>query len=479
MATMVEPAMPLGFDTGLDDIQETYLSRKYRESITSNASFENMLEYYELDSPRDTYSLIAASDTARSSGLQSQPNNSTAGLSSSLSPNTSLILTPASTLHDDFNGDPSLLETPDDSDLVSSNVDDSASPNSDGYVHVHFTGPAGSSEGNMSAHNPYPASFGNGSASPHPPTGPSTVRNHSTDTSQWSSANALFTGAWTNGPPSGQLGQLSVPAKHSFDNDSSQSSIEYESNIPSTFTSFDGGGHNSFGVNPSFQYSDDGNPNVQSQYEPYVAPATASQLQLQDPEIQYQQQVVYPIRPGPVQQQVPRLLEASTSIFSRQEWIAKLPGLGHSHLQPQWQASTAALPSNTNITLVHTAQSHAPTYPDLQTYNYPTGPTPPFAVTPPARPVQPAALSSHQRIVPSQLHHPSRKGGRQRGKHLKELTRNESHQMRKTGACWRCAMQRDKVRADTSVSRPLLTIFASAPTDRHASDVWRRCRKGK
>lgn len=38
-----------------------------------------------------------------------------------------------------------------------------------------------------------------------------------------------------------------------------------------------------------------------------------------------------------------------------------------------------------------------------------------------------------------------KRGGRQRDSHLSTETRQKSHEMRKKGACWRCAMQRDQV----------------------------------
>ena len=39
----------------------------------------------------------------------------------------------------------------------------------------------------------------------------------------------------------------------------------------------------------------------------------------------------------------------------------------------------------------------------------------------------------------------SRKGGRQRGAHLGDEAKAKSHRMRRAGACWRCALQRDPV----------------------------------
>lgn len=43
----------------------------------------------------------------------------------------------------------------------------------------------------------------------------------------------------------------------------------------------------------------------------------------------------------------------------------------------------------------------------------------------------------------AQHEHKVQKGGRKKGIHLPEQSRARSHQMRKLGACWRCAMQRD------------------------------------
>ncbi|KAF7185484.1 Satratoxin biosynthesis SC3 cluster transcription factor SAT20 [Pseudocercospora fuligena] len=43
----------------------------------------------------------------------------------------------------------------------------------------------------------------------------------------------------------------------------------------------------------------------------------------------------------------------------------------------------------------------------------------------------------------TQHEHKVQKGGRKKGIHLTEPSRARSHQMRKIGACWRCAMQRD------------------------------------
>ncbi|KAK4615346.1 hypothetical protein CLAFUW4_10292 [Fulvia fulva] len=54
--------------------------------------------------------------------------------------------------------------------------------------------------------------------------------------------------------------------------------------------------------------------------------------------------------------------------------------------------------------------------------------------------------SEHLTIGPIRSTQPDRgkRGGRQRNSHLTAETRQKSHAMRKKGACWRCAMQRDQ-----------------------------------
>ncbi|EME39268.1 hypothetical protein DOTSEDRAFT_75105 [Dothistroma septosporum NZE10] len=53
------------------------------------------------------------------------------------------------------------------------------------------------------------------------------------------------------------------------------------------------------------------------------------------------------------------------------------------------------------------------------------------------------AQSSHGPVPPPQTDR-TKRGGRQKNMHLSNETRQQSHAMRKRGACWRCAMQRDQ-----------------------------------
>nr|POE63343.1 hypothetical protein CFP56_04246 [Quercus suber] len=79
----------------------------------------------------------------------------------------------------------------------------------------------------------------------------------------------------------------------------------------------------------------------------------------------------------------------------------------------------------------------------------------------PARPLQPAVPGQHQPRSASQVDRVmARRGGRRKHTHLPDQARLKSHKMRKTGACWGCALQRDPVNthAPTSILAPGLTI---------------------
>lgn len=60
---------------------------------------------------------------------------------------------------------------------------------------------------------------------------------------------------------------------------------------------------------------------------------------------------------------------------------------------------------------------------------------------------------SGSKIGPVRGHIDKRKGGRQVGKKLEEGVRAKSHNMRKTGACWGCRLQRDECDAGKPCSR--------------------------
>lgn len=77
-------------------------------------------------------------------------------------------------------------------------------------------------------------------------------------------------------------------------------------------------------------------------------------------------------------------------------------------------------------------------------------PSPPALVVPPLKrspsiKQEPQSSSSHGPLREHISKASSRRGGRRRGGHLQEEVRVKSNQMRKTGACWGCRLQRDEV----------------------------------
>ncbi|KAK4500068.1 hypothetical protein PRZ48_008254 [Zasmidium cellare] len=81
----------------------------------------------------------------------------------------------------------------------------------------------------------------------------------------------------------------------------------------------------------------------------------------------------------------------------------------------------------------------------------PSNPYPSIVKREPAQP----STSSTGPVRSSQTER-ARRGGRTRNSHLTEHTRQKSHAMRKVGACWRCAMQRDPCDDGNPCSRCLM-----------------------
>ncbi|KAI7560553.1 hypothetical protein KC343_g4100 [Hortaea werneckii] len=139
------PAVPFGFDHGLDEINEEYQWERKVRAMTTDTSFQQMLDRSEADSHYATSSLLAPSETAKFPDRSSQQNASATDASYSHSPNTSsFVLTPAST-NPDFTisgGELSSFEHPDESDVISTSAESNTSPYSEDYVHIdrHFLG---------------------------------------------------------------------------------------------------------------------------------------------------------------------------------------------------------------------------------------------------------------------------------------------------------------------------------------------------
>lgn len=93
-------------------------------------------------------------------------------------------------------------------------------------------------------------------------------------------------------------------------------------------------------------------------------------------------------------------------------------------------------PATTNKRSPTNASGH-----NFSTSTFPARPSNPYPSIVKREPSSQSATSSTGPVRSAQ----TKRGGRSRGAHLTEHTRQKSHAMRKVGACWRCAMQRDPV----------------------------------
>ncbi|KAK5113918.1 hypothetical protein LTR85_010451 [Meristemomyces frigidus] len=265
------PAVPIGIDTGLPDADSVFPLLSW--DMTADTAL-GLLESWELDSPTDTYSLLAVSDTAKSPGRQSHQNSSHAGVSSSLSPGTaSQILTPTSTLLD-YHNDVNHIEDPE-SDNFSTSPEDNISPDSDDYVHVGRFGSQPSGRRNMNNRPPLASGPGYSGGLGVPPTShhlraQPVARSISVPQSQWPSFTSATTstGAWMDPQHDGsQFGHLNIQGNYTFDDEAIATTQGLNSDM---FGSFDDGAIASFDTNLPFRSMVDGASTIaQPQYVPY------------------------------------------------------------------------------------------------------------------------------------------------------------------------------------------------------------------
>lgn len=145
----------------------------------------------------------------------------------------------------------------------------------------------------------------------------------------------------------------------------------------------------------------------------------------------------------------------------------ELPVAASSILQPMHPTSSGIRPSHSHVHQ-HPMQAHANVKPTTSSNN------PPFESRLDADGLQAEAMhalanrssgsknqpESSQRAGSSYVRDHAdrvRKGGRSRNSHLTEKSRVKSSVMRRVGACWRCAMQRDPVSSSQKENEPRLT----------------------
>ncbi|GAB1731809.1 hypothetical protein NU195Hw_g7249t1 [Hortaea werneckii] len=441
------PAVPFGFDSGLDEINEEYQWERKVRAMTTDPSFQRMLERNEADSHYATSSLLAPSDTAKSPDRSSQQNASATDASYSQSPNTSsFVLTPASTNPDfTISGDLSSFEQPDESDVISTSGGSHASPYSEDYVHIdrHFVGQSSFTMDANDLNQAIPRSEAH-DVHTYPSSAPLDPLFPSMATNQFSIDNMaeLSRHASTDYEQGAQFGNLIVTGNYSSSEEGfDRSSMAFEDELCSHPGNFGAAIGNSFGTRMDFSSQ--------------ATQSFGSAFSTQSPFVNH-------MHPRPREQTSvvhPGAAQVASSGITQQAWSQALPGQwGHVNYQSapdmmdrhyfsqQYPAAASfppAQPPRANQDLIQSSSVNRYNVPaprhssELAEQSSPSK-------THPRRQLKPAVSETHIPIDQAQKERRKPTGGRKKGERLPAQTRHESSKMRKISACWRCVMQRDK-----------------------------------
>lgn len=423
------------------------------------------LDPSDLDaSPLEYLSPSTGSEWAKSPGRQSQ-NNSHAAQSSSLSPGT-LVLTPTSTLPEFRDArDAVLFEDPEASDHTSTSPESSFS-SSDDYVHVDHSAsgqPRGIGGRDVSMVDRPPPAINSGAPSSSAPQsqGFTALNNNNFGYGQSHSfVSTSAAGGWMDSSGPGQWGDFDPSNFYldsstfapvaSDDNDLLSSIHAYDqTNTPRTFDSalpfrpVTSGEHGftqdsdeqyyalqALQSAPSFIPTTSGAPfQLSHQHTTHGSHFLPSQAQQQVQTLPSQWRHQHHSRPAPYDTRIPPTVQGhshSTGVsIPSSPAHAPRPPVHHAHQAPVIHQSQPIVPSN-----VHSQQQNPV----------------PVTVVRSSRQLQPAVPGSSRAGASASRQQPARRGGRKKGSTLAQGTREKSGKMRKTVACWRCAMQRDPVR---------------------------------
>ena len=420
--------------------------------MTTDPSFQRMLERNEADSHYATSSLLAPSDTAKSPDRSSQQNASATDASYSQSPNTSsFVLTPASTNPDfTISGDLSSFEQPDESDVISTSGGSHASPYSEDYVHIdrHFVGQSSFTMDANDLNQAIPRSEAH-DVHTYPSSAPLDPLFPSMATNQFSIDNMaeLSRHASTDYEQGAQFGNLIVTGNYSSSEEGfDRSSMAFEDELCSHPGNFGAAIGNSFGTRMDFSSQ--------------ATQSFGSAFSTQSPFVNH-------MHPRPREQTSvvhPGAAQVASSGITQQAWSQALPGQwGHVNYQSapdmmdrhyfsqQYPAAASfppAQPPRANQDLIQSSSVNRYNVPaprhssELAEQSSPSK-------THPRRQLKPAVSETHIPIDQAQKERRKPTGGRKKGERLPAQTRHESSKMRKISACWRCVMQRDKVSASS------------------------------
>ncbi|KAK1809459.1 hypothetical protein LTR12_016174 [Friedmanniomyces endolithicus] len=457
MATLLGPAVPLGFDFGLFSEDDMTVD----ESFIWSAQDAQWSDFGS--SPLDSHS-TDASDWARSPGKQSVQNSNNVAASTSLSPGTgSLILMPTSSNPLDFFAEETRIESAEATGNSSTSPDSSFSTSSDDYSHVgHVPGQSRPAR-HMSNWPQSALRSGAPPSSSHPSVTTATAPGDS-HTRQWSpSVSISAVGGWMMDPSGGQWGHLGL-SNFDFGLDQGVTSQSFDTDALSEINALTGVSTSGLDANVPFRMTDNnGRILLQNPYGPNYDYAPQA-LHLH-PGTSYGNQLVYgglqrayasPSAPSSGQSQQAGLRPAPTVPSQYSGMAPQRSGHTASRLHSTRSADTpsSSLPASSPASASRSGR-HAPYPPPAarqdqapqQTYAHQhqhlTFPSSTVAA-PANRKLQPLVPGSAHATAAASAHvdRPKR-GGRKKHTRLEAGVREKSHIMRRTGACWRCALQRD------------------------------------
>ncbi|KAK3621587.1 hypothetical protein LTR56_022694 [Elasticomyces elasticus] len=464
MATVHGTAALFDFNPGLfggDELDfADYLDVEAMTADQANSWLAQDAHSSDFNSPLDTY-FTAASGWTRSPGRQSVQSGSNGAPSTTVSPSTgSLILTPTSSNAVPLLGDATFIDAGEASENTSTSPGSSFSNSSDDYVHVGRIPGNPRGRRNMNTWPPSSSQSGAGPSSTHRP---STTSNSSAGIWEQPSsfATTSSTGGWMD-QTGGQWGELDL-SLFGYGLGQAATLQSFDTDPLLDINAFTGIASRGLDDNTHFRPNNaTGQLFVQNPYGANYAFATQP-----SPQSGRSTTAARPVV-GPHHHAPPDTMLAGHGLTEqhRLDFPPAVPptfteATTRNNEQSASRVETARVDNNLttttpNFTPVTGARPdrHAPYPQPTPQQQQPIQPSHPSRHThlpvPPSaavqavnRQLQPSKPGSGRDGATSTLVDRTHRGGRKKNTRLTAGVRERSHLMRKTGACWRCALQRD------------------------------------
>lgn len=446
------PCLPFGYDTGLDLADDLPSLEELEDMRADLLTTDFNYGQYSVESPVETFYSSAVSDVGKSPGKSSLHDYST-GASSSRSPTAaSLILTPSSTPLG-YHG-----EVPEDSEIT----DGHTSPSTDGFVLInHFGNESSGDRAFIMNNRPPQAASGSGVQPSHQQSrASSVVSSAATLPHHWPSfASTTTTDEWMDHSSSGQYDPFGANIPTYANTVAEQDAFNQD--LDNAVGSIDA---SAYGSLLPFRTLEDGSvidPRTTVTHGiPFAAYAPHQHgTQLHAYSMAHQRQQQRPTAPPNVafvaasqQAMMPTTMQSAGHV---------VPVVPSQQMPPTYQLSQAQRSHASMQRFTSAARPRRGPYPHSFTHlavgaGLPTRPQQRAeleAQAPVVRPLRAAVAGPSRRVVAGASPSPSEtrpRGGRKKHSHLPDAAKAKSHSMRKTVACWRCALQRDPVSHKTT-----------------------------